>query len=764
MIWSDGLEIGLTAELGGSSYREESFGNSFDHPDQDATAMNHPDRHTEQDIAEAEAVIDTIHEALSRIARATPGFRERDAQKQMITEIGQTLLGLNSSRIIAVEGQTGTGKTLGYLLPGIPVAQAEEKSLVVATATTSLQSQLFDRELPNLSRHSGLKFNAVLAKGRSRYACPFRLANLLDSTSQNDMFGDDTSAPHFTHQPAPEDIDQLKELSRQLTDGEWSGCKDDLDEELDPRLWSSIASTPHSCTGVQQCHDEGYCPFHRARMAMRDADVIVANHDLVLSDLLMGGGKLLPKPKNTFYIFDEGHHLPEKAVEHGSARGGLSSLNDQLKRLPQLLQRLPAGLDHPDIREPVAEASAAIEVLRSALNTMKFEPIWNSDKTVYRAPNGQLPDAARQAAADCYTPLTLLWEVADDMTEDLDQIDDSSPTAYGMARALAPELGIMASRLEEYVKLFSLLSEAYDPNLPPTARWAEADDSELWLEAAPVSAAPLLKRALWCACAGAVITSATLTSLNRWSRFRAKAGLSGEDGTQYLRLISPFDYPNIAELHIPWMDSHGGQANEHTRELERLMPTLVTQCPNGTLCLFTSWRQLNAVYKALPKDLSRRVLCQGQVSRDAIVSRHRKAIEAGRPSVIFGLASMAEGIDLHGKACEHVIIAKLPFAPPTSPIEATRAEWLEAQGKNPFVTMAVPDASLKLIQSCGRLIRTETDHGRITLLDRRVVTKRYGRSLLDSLPPFKQVIERTKPASTTNNPGLFGNTPIAAHA
>lgn len=726
--------------------------------------MNNPDRHTEQDIAEAEAVIATIHEALSRTARATPGFRERDAQKQMITEIGQTLLGLNRSRIIAVEGQTGTGKTLGYLLPAIPAAQAEDKSLVVATATTSLQSQLFDRELPNLSRNSGLKFNAVLAKGRSRYACPFRLANILvTNNGQDDMFGEDAGGAHFTHQPAPEEIDQLQELSRQLTAGEWSGCKDDLDDEIDPRLWASISSTPHSCTGVQHCHDQGYCPFHRSRMAMRDADVIVANHDLVLSDLLMGGGKLLPKPKNTFYIFDEGHHLPEKAVEHGSARGGLSSLSDHIKRLPQLLQRLPAGIDHPDIREPAEEAAAAIDVLRSALNALKYEPIWNSEKKIYRAPNGQLPEAVRQAAAECYTPLTLLWEIADDMTEDLDQIDENSATAYAMARALAPELGIMASRLEEYVKLFSLLSDVYDPNLPPTARWAEADGNELWLEAAPVSAAPLLKRALWCACAGAVITSATLTSLNRWSRFRAKAGLSADDGTQYLRLVSPFDYPNIAELHIPWMDSHGGQANEHTRELERRMPELITQCPTGTLCLFASWRQLNAVYKALPKDLCRRVLCQGQISRDAIVSRHREAIEAGRPSVIFGLSSMAEGIDLHGKACEHVIIAKLPFAPPTSPIEATRAEWLEAQGKNPFVTMAVPDASLKLIQSCGRLIRTETDHGRITLLDRRVVTKRYGRSLLDSLPPFKQIIDRKQP-SPTREQGLFGNAPMPAHA
>ncbi len=144
------------------------------------------------------------------------------------------------------------------------------------------------------------------------------------------------------------------------------------------------------------------------------------------------------------------------------------------------------------------------------------------------------------------------------------------------------------------------------------------------------------------------------------------------------------------------------------------------------------------VYQGVRGALGELILMQGDYSKQEILRRHREAIDAGRGSIIFGLASFAEGVDLPGDYCRHVVIAKIPFAVPDSPLEAALAEWVEAQGRNAFMEISVPDAALRLLQASGRLLRTETDEGRVTLLDNRVLTRRYGRAILDSLPPFRR--------------------------
>ncbi len=169
------------------------------------------------------------------------------------------------------------------------------------------------------------------------------------------------------------------------------------------------------------------------------------------------------------------------------------------------------------------------------------------------------------------------------------------------------------------------------------------------------------------------------------------------------------------------------------------MPGLLEQ-ERGTLVLFSSQRQMESIYERLPEASKQRILMQGQYSNQEILQRHRQRIDEQGSSVIFGLASFAEGVDLPGDYCSHVIIAKLPFAVPNDPIQATLAEWIESRGGNPFMEMTLPDASLKLVQACGRLLRSEKDRGRITLLDRRVLSKRYGSRILADLPPFRRVL------------------------
>jgi len=158
----------------------------------------------------------------------------------------------------------------------------------------------------------------------------------------------------------------------------------------------------------------------------------------------------------------------------------------------------------------------------------------------------------------------------------------------------------------------------------------------------------------------------------------------------------------------------------------------------GSLVLFSSRRQMLEVFQGVDSGLRERILMQGDYSKQEILKRHREAIDQGSGSVIFGLASFAEGVDLPGDYCRHVVIAKIPFAVPDSPLEAALAEWVEAQGRNAFMEISVPDAALRLVQASGRLLRTEQDTGRVTLMDRRVLTRRYGRAILDSLPPFRR--------------------------
>lgn len=687
-------------------------------------------------------VLDEVDAAYSRIATKIPGFRERVAQRQMSEEVVRTLMGETARPIIAVEGQTGTGKTLGYLLAAIPVAQATGKTLVLATATTALQSQLVDREIPTVEQHAGFEFRTVLAKGRGRYIDPNRLNQLLGrDPNQESMFAEEGTTAEWTHEPSEREIAQLRDMAERLDAREWDGCCDSLDYEVDHRTWALVASTPYTCRSMRDCQPVGLCPFHRARADMNNADVIVANHDLVLSDLLLGGGVVLPDPASTVYVFDEGHHLPDKTVDHNAAEGNLRSITDNVTQFTRLAPQLPVDLrPKADLQGMTARLSQDGRELRTVLEELEYETL--RDGTImYRAPGGECPEAVREAANKIKDPLTEALQAVNTVVEAFDKEDKADPARKAQLDKLAPEIGAIRDRLQGAVRLFALMAEQPEPKQAPIARWVERRTNDFHLAAAPVAAGPTLKQCLWNRCGGALVTSATLTAVNSWGRFATKAGLERDDGTQFLMLQSPFDYENRAELVVPAMRSDGGQAQAHTDEITERIPQMLTEYPTATLVLFSSWKQLRAVRDALPKDIRARVRCQGDASRDALLAEHRAAVRRGEPGVLFGLASFAEGVDLQGDECEHVIVVKLPFAPPDSPIEATRSEWLEKHGKSPFLLMAVPDASLKLSQAAGRLMRAEFDSGRITLLDRRIVTKRYGKSLLDALPPFRRVIE-----------------------
>jgi ATP-dependent DNA helicase DinG len=187
------------------------------------------------------------------------------------------------------------------------------------------------------------------------------------------------------------------------------------------------------------------------------------------------------------------------------------------------------------------------------------------------------------------------------------------------------------------------------------------------------------------------------------------------------------------------MSSDPRQSDEHTAEISEMLPKILIN-ETGSLVLFTSWKQMLRVKDDIDPEFAEIILSQGTLSKAEIVSQHKKRVDEGQRSCIFGLASFAEGIDLPGAYCSHVVIAKIPFAVPVDPVGATLSEWIESEGGNSFEEIMIPDAALKMVQACGRLLRTETDIGRVTILDRRLVTQRYGRLLLDALPPFRREV------------------------
>ncbi|MBZ9537921.1 MULTISPECIES: ATP-dependent DNA helicase DinG [Modicisalibacter] len=712
-----------------------------------------------------EALKGEIQEAYRRVLEGLD-LTPRYGQRLMIAEIARTLGGIevddagqrtSSEHVCVLEAGTGTGKTLAYLLAALPVARVRGKRLVVATATVALQEQVLHQDLPALQAHSGLTFDYALAKGRGRYLCVAKLDQLLDGGEENptlSLFDPAESAAHGDGFQA-----LVNDLAEAYGNGRWEGDRDSWSEAIEPTDWRRLTTDHRQCTN-RRCGHFGACAFFRARRRLDQADVIVANHDLVLADLSLGGGVVLPAPKDCIYIFDEGHHLPDKALEHFHHRFGVNATLRWLRTLKKSLTELNAALGgQPTLARILAgfpELIAALEPRLGEAFSLGHQladlPEGAGGETRHhRFPRGQAPEALRELSDALVTPFAELSRQLETMSEILrESLDPEKSTGLPreQAESWLPLVALLHGRALEAHALWQAMAENDPEGEPPRARWLTFEtpggDSELTYAASPVSAAETLARHLWGSCHGAVVTSATLTALGRFERLQERAGLANR--YRYQRLPSPFDYSR-AVLSVPRAAADPADREAHERAIIDFVAALAPD--EAVLMLFSSRAQLRAVEKALPSALRERVLAQDRLPKRELLDRHRKRVDAGEGSIIFGLASFAEGIDLPGHYLTHVVITRLPFAVPDDPVGATLAEWIESRGGNPFMRIAVPDASIKLVQACGRLIRKEADEGRITLLDRRVLTRRYGRALLDSLPPFRREIDGVAVGAST---------------
>jgi ATP-dependent DNA helicase DinG len=311
-----------------------------------------------------------------------------------------------------------------------------------------------------------------------------------------------------------------------------------------------------------------------------------------------------------------------------------------------------------------------------------------------------------------------------------------------VGEALLPQVGAVQNIFGYLIDFMGLFLEPDQAERPPNVRWLSvetfAKQKTLVIHAGPMTAAYFLDRSLWMRAYGVVLTSATLRGMGLFHRFRMDCGLQRFDEQHFLAVPSPFNYNDQATLNLPAMqylpnEQHKEWRGEVVSKLAEIIDT-----SEATLVLFTSRQVMEDVYRQLPAELAALVLIQGDtLSPKNMVLRHIRQIEAGHGSIIFGMDRFAEGIDLPGSLCTHVIITKLPFPVFTRPIEQAKQEWIIRRGGQPFTALSLPAVSVKLIQACGRLLRKETDSGRITILDRRLLTKGYGKQLLQHLPDYR---------------------------
>lgn len=702
-----------------------------------------------------------IQQAYSNFLEAK-GLKPRYGQRLMIAEIAKVFGNITTDEkgqrvsdpaIIAVEAGTGTGKTVAYSIATIPCAQTAEKRLVIATATVALQEQIIFKDLPDLAKNTGLKFTYALAKGRGRYLCLTKLDRLLqeDQYSTESLFGE-----AFEVKINPTNLKLYKTMLEKLSSNRWDGDRDNWQDPILDEEWQALTTEHSQCTN-RQCTNFQQCYFFKARNQLDDVDIIVTNHDMVLADLALGGGVVLPSPQESFYIFDEGHHLPDKAINHFAHFTRLQSTNDWLdqtnKTISKLLKQYPLVNEFGKILEKIPDNITPLrEQLHFMLNACK--PLFtiperanteNQELPRYRFNHGVIPDNLQEIAIELKKGFAQLVDYLTRLTDQLKEAIDGKINLIipqYIAEDWYPAFGALLSRAENNWELWTAFSYEDKPDIAPTARWLTLLTSGNYLDievnASPILAAETLRRSLWNTAYGALITSATLTALGKFDRLTMRAGLPSS--TINCSVPSPFKYTEAGLLRVPNLHVDPRDAEAHTAAIIKILPEL-TNDYKGCLVLFSSKKQMLDVYTGLDKELQDKILMQSTLSKQELINQHKKQIDKEHASILFGLASLAEGVDLPGDYCEHVIIAKIPFAVPDDPIEASLAEWIEKRGGNPFMEITVPDASLRLIQACGRLIRTEQDKGTITLLDRRIINKSYGKALLEALPPFRREIE-----------------------
>lgn len=693
------------------------------------------------------------------VARTLPGYEERPEQLRMALAVGEAL---NGDRVTVIEAGTGTGKSLAYLVPAILWALANEERLVVSTNTINLQEQLIRKDLPFLQRATGLKFRAVLVKGRNNYFCHRRAEG---AWLEPDLFDPELNA----------------ELASLLEWGARSqvGSREDLPVPPRREVWEEVQCEVDQCARVR-CPHYSACFFHKARRHAAQADLLVVNHALLLSDLALRrqtdnytAAAVLPPFDRV--ILDEAHHLEDVATHYFAtqvSRFTFGRLLGKLRHprkpdkgaLPRLLALLAKELpDSEDVLyRRLYERLETTLVLRQQLFDQAPQLLESLGQELLEHLGRK---AGREDLRLRVVPDLRAGEFWQSAVERLRRLTAGIGELAGALQALlldcerAPEAVAdkLASPLTDLRGLIGRLAgigadlALFIHEDEGTCAWFEVGEGRIGrgrglltrLCTAPLEVAGELKEGLYDRFRSVVLTSATLTVGESFAYLSGRVGLDRiEPGRMHeLLLHSPFDFARQALLVVPTDIPEPGRAG-YPEMVRDLTEQAVLAAGGRSFVLFTAYGLLHQVHGQLAPILGARgypCLRQGEENRHGLL----KKFAADPASVLFATDSFWEGVDVPGRALEQVIITRLPFKVPTEPVLAARAEAIAARGGDPFMAYTVPQAVIKFKQGFGRLIRHRADRGVVLILDARVVKKGYGRMFLRSLPEVPLVAAPT---------------------
>lgn len=662
------------------------------------------------------------------------GLSPRASQLTLADQVRDTLAG---GGVCCVEAPTGTGKTLGYLAGALD-AQAHSGDpvpIVVATATVGLQEQILRHDLPRLAAVGALDLHKVaVAKGRGRYFCPRTTAVLEDKKLQDgqaDMFAPEKHVADGGTQIALEMLSAWRE-------GRWNGDRDAWESGV-PDCWESTCAARSETCVSRACEYYDKCAYMASRTKLSKAQVIIANHNIVLADLAQRADEqsttALPL-KRYALIFDEAHNLPEKALATREAAAPLSQ-TDWLRKFEAYGQTVEASaglmtrlMRAHDYQAGVFEQTPYLLLhgLEAFAKQLAEALTFSASGTFswgLKTPEPAYQDVALELAALALTLLKSLKAVAKACGE---FAEEAVGVEKGFAVRMLAQTHEHAHKVEALHKgLMAFCAE------DRVVRWVYRNrDEALTLHTRPLEGQDVLNELLWSTEIPVAMVSATLQIAGSFKRFRDKSGLPGHAVT--LALPPVFDYTR-GFLHQPDMRCMPNELGFEAEVVEKVERLFDKKIGPGMLLLFTSREMMRRVCGALP--LAMRDCLQMQNTRPLpeLIAQHKARIDQGERSILAGLDSMAEGLDLPGRYCTHVVITRLPFAVPGDPVEEARRELM---GSRWFEEAYLADMLTMLIQSTGRLIRREDDHGVVTVLDHRLVKKRYCVTAAKALPGFSR--------------------------
>jgi len=678
------------------------------------------------------------------LANAIPGYERRSEQTHMLKAVCEAF---NDSQLLMVEAGTGTGKSLAYLVPSIQWATLNDEKVVLSTNTKNLQSQLSLKDIPLLRNACNADFNSATIKGRANYLCVRKLLYILKEAERE-----------------LENTERLQLLSLLV----WlpQTASGDISENTGfavsraPDLWRQMYSTGEECLG-RACPRLRNCFLMQARAKCMTADIIVANHSVVFSELGIDSPVL---PKYSCLVFDEAQNVENVAtdllavqIERWSILRILNRLYKPDRRgggrglLPNLLYHLRRGREttlsaiEKQARNVVTQAIDSVlrthdslDSFLSAAGLFHHQLPGKSDKRRFKAEDHQLESfySVDVEKRNIVRALGNLKKRLEWLEAFLDDIDEKRDFEYRID--LLYEIRAWIQLIEEQITSIAFVLEANEDNF---VYWIEKSGSSQQenyrLAAAPLDVGPLMKDLLYDRKKTIVFCSATMSVNGKFNFFETRLGLNNVPPERLVKLElgTSFDYPHQVMICVPtFLPEPSYDARVFDEAFAHFLTELHTASQGRGLVLFTSYNMLNQVYSRVKSELEHNnllVLGQGiDGSREQITSRFQKDTS----SILFGTQSFWEGVDIIGDALSCLTVAKLPFPVPTEPIVKARGEQLEARGEDSFTNYSLPSAIIRLKQGIGRLIRSRTDIGVIVIADKRILTKRYGRQFLKALP------------------------------